>query len=299
MSVYFRVSPAIRTALIFMLTFAPQLLAALHAEMLENIEYGLAGSTPLSLDARIPEGNGPFPAAIIVHGGAWVAGDRTKSVAPLFQPLADAHIATFSISYRLAKPGHEAFSLPANLTQILTFGLASEDVRHAVAFVKEHAAEYRVDPDRIALIGESAGAQLAAMAALRPGHNGAVRAVVALYCPSDLAKLMETSPWIPDKVHERLQESTMGTMLTAGLRELSPVTWVNKQAPPFLLIHGTGDSFVPFEQSEEFCDRLHAAGGKCELYKVKDGGHGLKNWESDKQTKYKEHMVKWLEKELK
>ena len=83
------------------------------------------------------------------------------------------------------------------------------------------------------------------------------------------------------------------------LAEASPVMHVNSEAPPFLLIHGTGDSFVPLEQSEEFCDRLHAAGGKCELYKIKDGGHGLKRWEADKQTKYKEHMVKWLAKELK
>ena len=107
----------------------------------------------LHLDASIPAGDGPFPAAILVHGGGWVRGDRRMEVQPLFQPLSDARIAWFSISYRLA-------------TDPLLFGAAVNDVESAVRFVKAHAAEYRVDPARLALIGESAGGQLAAMAAL-------------------------------------------------------------------------------------------------------------------------------------
>jgi acetyl esterase len=287
-------SPAIPFALFLMTTFASQL----HAELRENIEYGQAGGTRLSLDARIPEGAGPFPAAIIVHGGAWVAGDGRNSVLPLFQPLADARIATFSISYRLAKRGPDGFTLPGNISQILTLGTASDDVRQAVAYVKSHATEYRVDPDRIALIGESAGAQLASMAALRPGPNGAVRTVVALYGPSDLVKLAQTSVWIPDNIRESVKGSAFESMLFGGLREFSPVTWVSRQSPPFLLIHGTADTLVPFDQSQDLCDKLHAAGVRCEIYPVKGGRHGLRWWESEGRTNYKEHMVRWLEHEL-
>ena len=70
----------------------------------------------------------------------------------------------------------------------LHLGAAENDVRRAVAFVKEHASEYRVNPNKIVLIGESAGGQLAAMAALRPDPGGAVQGVVAFYTPSDLSK---------------------------------------------------------------------------------------------------------------
>jgi acetyl esterase len=276
------------------LTFA----LPLSAELREDIEYGQAGGTRLSLDARIPEGHGPFPAVIIVHGGAWVAGNRRGSVQPLFQPLEDAHIASFSISYRLAKGGPEGFKLPASIPQLLKFGTAVDDVRQAVAYVKSHAAEYQVDPERIALLGESAGAQLASMAALKPGREGKVRAVVALYGPSDMAKLATTSDWIPDAVRDSLKGTMFSSVLMGALNEFSPVNAVSKDAPPFLLIHGTEDPFVPFSQSEELCGKLHAAGASCKIIPVKDGGHGLIKWESAGHTEYKKQMVRWLKHEL-
>jgi dipeptidyl aminopeptidase/acylaminoacyl peptidase len=68
--------------------------------------------------------------------------------------------------------------------------------------------------------------------------------------------------------------------------------------PPFLLIHGTADSLVPFEQSVEFCNKARKAGGSCELYPVAGGGHGIRWWEADHLTAYKQHMLAWLEKEL-
>lgn len=285
----------IRTLLIpLVITSAAQI----HADLRENIEYGRAGESSLKLDARIPEGRGPFAAAIIVHGGAWVTGDRRRSVEPLFQPLADAHIATFSISYRLAKAGPDGFSLPKNIAQMLTVGTQIDDVRRAVAYVKSHAEDYRIDPDRIALIGESAGAQLASMAALRPDTGGEVRAVVALYGPNDLVKLIQSSTWIPDSIRQVFEGTAFEKFLFAGLRDLSPVYWVSRDSPPFLLIHGTADTLVPFEQSEELCDKLRAAGVRCELYPVPGGHHGLRWWEADGRTAYKEHMVRWLQDEL-
>ena len=277
-----------------MTAFTPHI----HSQLRENIEYGQAGGTSLRLDARVPDGTGPYPAALIVHGGAWVAGDRRTSVLPLFQPLSDARIATFSISYRLAGPGPEGFKMSKDVAQILTLGTAIDDVRHAVAFVKSHAAEYRVDPDRVALIGESAGAQLASMAALRPGTQGAVRGVVAFYGPSDLVKFVQTSVWIPENIRRSLKGSAMEKLLFAGLRDLSPVTWANQGAPPFLLIHGTADTLVPFDQSQELCSKLRDAGVRCDLYAVKGGNHGLRRWESVGLTDYKDQMVAWLRQTL-
>src|SRR5581483_1006984 len=255
-----------------------------RAELRENIEYGQAGGVSLRLDAEIPRGAGPFPAAIIVHGGAWVTGDRRWNVQPLFRPLTDAGFAWFSISYRLAD-------------NVAMFGDAVQDVEQAVRYVHAHAAEFHVDPDRVALIGESAGAQLAAMAALN-ASPGDVRAVVSLYGPTDLVTLAKTSKQIPESVRRSVQGTPFESMLLAGLAQLSPINHVRGDMPPFLLIHGTSDSLVPFQQSVQFCEKAREAGGACELYPVSGGGHGIHWWEASHLTAYKQHMVRWLEREM-
>jgi acetyl esterase len=264
-----------------------------YAENLKDVEYARAGKTSLRFDAHIPDGSGPFAAVILVHGGAWVAGDRTNNVQPLFQPLSDAGFAWFSISYRLA--GDVARNPVGTAMQL---GTAESDVRKAVAFVREHAAEYRVNPNKIALLGESAGGQLAAMAALRPGSDSSVQGVVAFYTPSDLGTLVRTSSMIPDGVRDAVKGTLFDDLLMAGLTEFSPLNAVSPSAPPFLMIHGTDDNVVPFAQSERFCDKLRASGVACELYPVKGGGHGIRSWESLRLTDYKSSMVRWLQRTL-
>src|SRR5690348_1674174 len=101
-----------------------------------DIECSRISGAPLLLDAAIPRGTGSFPAIIVVHGGGWVRGDRRTDVQPLFEPLSAAGFAWFSISYRL-------------MTDVTQFGDAIEDVKSAIRYVKRHAAEYQVDPDRI------------------------------------------------------------------------------------------------------------------------------------------------------
>lgn len=268
-------------------------MTAAKAEELKDIEYAQAGNVSLKLDAHIPEGNGPFAAAILVHGGAWVTGDRLNNVRWLFEPLEKAGFAWFSISYRLAG---DATKNPIGMATKL--GAAQGDVRHAIAFVKEHAAEYRVNPNKIALIGESAGGQLAAMAALKPDENGDVAAVVALYTPTDLAMLARTTALIPDDVRDAMKGKMIDNLLMMGLAQFSPINAIGKSSPPFLMIHGTDDTVVPIAQSERFCDKLRASGGTCEVYPVNEGGHGMRGWEYYKLTDYKAHMVEWLEKAL-
>jgi acetyl esterase len=268
------------------------------AKSYDNVEFGHAGGSSLQLDASVPDGPGPYPAIIIVHGGAWVAGDRKRSVEPLFEPLSAAGFAWFSISYRLANVGDPG-SMPTNIASMAGLGAAVDDVRQAVTYVKKHASEYRIDPDHIALVGESAGAQLASMAALKPASGGAVQAVVAFYSPSDMAKLLETTPRVPDALRQVIKGSPFGDLLLASLRDLSPVNWVQKDSPPFLLIHGTEDRLVPFEQSKQMCDAMRMAGASCEVYAVNGGGHGLRWWESERDlTAYKQVMIRWLDSKL-
>jgi acetyl esterase len=222
-----------------------------------------------------------------VHGGAWVAGDRRWNVEPLFDPLSDAGFAWFSINYRLT-------------TNIAEFGVAIDDVVTAVRFVRAHAAEYGVDPCRIALVGESAGGQLAAMAALRLDPTEQVQTVVALYAPTDLVSLAKDSDYIPKSLRDSVRGTPWEGLVLAGLAELSPVNQVRSGMPPFLLIHGTSDALVPYSQSVTFCERLRAAGDNCDLFAVPGGGHGIRWWEAYPKLAqpYKRKMVDWLQQQL-
>ena len=254
------------------------------SDLKTDVQYAVVDGVSLRLDASIPDGIQNAPGVIIVHGGAWVAGDRKIDVAPLFQPLTDAGFAWFSIDYRLA----------TNLTQ---FGVAIEDVESAVRFVKTHAAEFHVDPNKIAFVGESAGGQLAAMAALRGGPDVSVKAVVALYAPMDLVTLLKTSNYVPAQLRDAVVGSPWERMILAGLAGLSPIDNVRPDMPPFLFIHGTADPLVPFRQSAEMCSRMHAAGASCEIYPVEGAGHGIRWWPANAMG-YKQKLISWLKQQL-
>lgn len=247
----------------------------------QNIVYSHAGDANLSMDGELPtQGEGPYPAVILVHGGGWIRGDRTTTVQPLFQPLRDAGFAWFSISYRLA----------ADYVEI---GSAMHDVLAAGHFLRDHATEYNIDPNRIAVMGESAGGHLATMAALE--EPKLFSAVVAFYSPTNLIELAQTSSFVPEQIRDVLKNSALGPLLRMHLKSLSPVDKVRPDAPPFLLIHGTSDVVVPEEQSKEFQRRLKDAGVPCELITVKGAGHGMRYWDRyESASHWRSQMVDWL-----
>src|SRR6185436_17289547 len=114
-----------------------------QTDVQKGVEYGKPGGHSLLLDVHVPDGPGPFPAAILVHGGGFDGGSRATNMAPTFQPLADAGFAWFSIDYRMAPE----FRFPE----------ANEDIDTAIKWVKANARTYRVDAAKIVLAGESAG----------------------------------------------------------------------------------------------------------------------------------------------
>jgi acetyl esterase len=267
-----------------LVTLMAAALLPVYAADFRNIEYGRAGDVSLRMDAHIPPGKGPHAAAILVHGGGWIRGDREWNVQPLFTPLSQAGIAWFSISYRLA-------------TDMINFGVAVDDVRQAVRYLHENSARYNIDPNRIALIGESAGAHLSSLAALADPKS--VAAVVSLYSPNDLELLARTSPAVPAQIRAAVEGSGFAELLLGHLRSLSPIQHVTRNAPPFLLMHGTADSVVPFEQSLRMQERMRAAGAQCDLIPIKGGGHGIRFWDrSASQAVWRQELVSWLRTKL-
>ena len=203
--------------------------ATIHAATLTNIEYGKAGGEILKLDACIPDGPGPFPAVILIHGGSWTGGDKSPgrandSMSNMFDALTRGGFAWFAINYRLAPK----YRYPADL----------DDVTTSIRWVKEHAGEYHVDPKRVAISGHSAGGHLAALAAVRANTADQVAAVVCFSTPFDLVG----TPKIGDPMNPGLVPlfgfTNLTTKSVAIEDEASPITYVKSGLPPFLILQG-------------------------------------------------------------
>ena len=151
----------------------------------QDIEYKSVDGKALKLDASVPEGKGPFPAAILVHGGSWGRGDKRSYVTPLFEPLTAAGYVWFSIDYRQ--------------TPEFQFPTQTDDLISAIEWVRAHADEYQVDTSRLVLIGESAGGQMVAYVGARYGQELGIAAVVDFYGPNDMvvqgAKTKKERAW--------------------------------------------------------------------------------------------------------
>jgi acetyl esterase len=262
------------------------------AEMRRDIEFGRAPDregkpVSLKLDVSIPAGHGPFPAAIIVHGGGWEAGDKAiEWVQPLFGPLTDADFVWFSINYRVSPQA--------------PFPAMYEDVTAAIRWIRKHAAEYKVDPKRLALIGESAGGHLVALAGARGKGDTAVAAVVDFYGPADLVRqVAERDHGDYTAMAKRMLRASPDATTEQLMRDASPIRYVHRGMPPFLFIHGTEDRSVPFNQSPLMCDAMKSAGVACEVIAVEGAPHGMSNWEKSAAFQaYKPKMVAWLVKTL-
>lgn len=220
------------------------------------------GFRPLHMDLHIPEGAGPFPVVLWVHGGGWQSGSRLEVPEP---------IAPFGLHERLVRRGYAVADVDYRLAREAQYPAQLVDVQAAIRWLRHHAAQLRLDTDRFAALGESAGAQLAAMAGLAGEGDAAIQAVVFWYGPADFLTLRDidsatTSPAVllGGPIRERLDFA----------RSASPVHRVHPGAPPFLCMYGTADQVVPAaEQSEQLADALRAVGVRCDLHPVPGADH--------------------------
>jgi alpha-L-fucosidase 2 len=255
----------------------------------DGVTYGKAGGEKLTMDYYAPSGAGPHPVAIIIHGGGFVEGtSKNGSEAYCADFLAPAGYSVFSINYRLAPK----YPYPAML----------HDVERAIRFIRHNSSQWNADPERIALVGGSAGGYLSNLAGLlnAPGDKSAadpvdresasVQAVVTLFGPSDFRG---------HPVNKHV-EALLGAAIrekgeAAALAEASPITHVTKDAPPFLFIHGDKDEAVPFSESTNLQDALQTAGVRADLIRIPNGPHATGSWyKVSGVPEWERQMTEWL-----
>lgn len=256
-----------------------------------DVVYTKAGGVALKLDmARPAQGDGPFPAVLVIHGGGWSAGNKADSRGALVEFARRGYVAV-SPQYRFA---------PKNL-----FPAQVHDVKAAVRWLKAHAKEYQVDPDHVGAVGFSAGGHLALMLGLTGPSDGLegetsatapdskIQAVVNYFGPTDLA-----ATDIPDATLPILKDFLGGSAKDKPKEtsQASPLTHVSKGDAPVLTFQGTKDPLVPHTQATKLADAMTAAGvpGRVEL--LVGASHG---WGGDDLDHTKTETFAFFDKYLK
>ncbi|MFY2558311.1 alpha/beta hydrolase fold domain-containing protein [Corallococcus terminator] len=237
----------------------------------QTVRFAVVEGRELYADVFLPEASAARarPAVLYLHGGGWRGGERghARAWADFFTARGYALI---SLDYRLFPPA--------------TGLKAPGDVKCGIRWVKDHAATYGIDPDRLVLFGESAGGHLATLAGYTVGEprlasscapgDTSVAAIIGFYAPGDLVAHAASDPaplegftGVPLEGHRELYEL------------LSPIHHVGPRSPPTLLLHGGADSVVPLDASRALAARLAQAGVPHALFTLPYAEHGFDIWD--------------------
>jgi acetyl esterase/lipase len=220
----------------------------------EEVTYTpVSWPAPLKASLYQPKGEGPWPAVLLVYGGSWSSADHRWQMKLLARKLAGRGYVVMIAAYR----GTPEFRYPAPV----------EDLREALRWLRAHAADYRVNPQKVASYGFSAGGHLAAFLGTPDAPPDArVQAVVAASAPLDLT-LFPGGEILPRFLGATYRENP------ELFRAASPITYVSSEDPPVFLYHGTDDRTVSPEHSRVFKAALDRAGVRNELHWVEGRGH--------------------------
>jgi len=248
-----------------------------------DIEYVPSGGKSRSLDLYVPEKTeGKLPLIVWIHGGAWLGGD--KQGCPAVRFLSKGYVVA-SINYRLSQ---EAI-FPAQI----------EDCKAAIRWLRANADKYHIDPDRIGVWGSSAGGHLVALLGTSGDvkqlegdqgnlkYSSRVQAVCDWFGPTDFTKI----GGFPSNIKHDAPDSPESKLIGGPVLEnkeksakANPITYITKNAPPFLILHGDKDMTVPHNQSELLYEALKKAGVDVTFHTVKGGGHGFGGPEINKMV---------------
>ena len=247
----------------------------------QGIEYSNPDNQHLQVNlARPKEASGKLPAVLCIHGGGFRAGKRER---------------WDNLCKQLAERGYVAATATYRLAPKYQFPAAVHDVKAAVRWLRANADKYHIDPERIGVVGDSAGGHLAQYLGVtgdvpslegdggNPGQSSRVTCVVNYYGPSDLTKsygksvdAAEVLPlWLGGDATKEHRKHIVA----------SPLYWVTPSAAPTLLLHGTEDPYVNYEQAGWIYDKLKAADVEVELLTLQGAGHGFKGEDAEKAEK--------------
>ncbi len=260
-----------------------------------NVEYARVAGRRLRLDVHLPlrTDGGLRPAVIQVHGGGWVVGDKREQGRPLLAHLSAHGFVGFNVNYRLSPSA----TFPDHLV----------DIKRAIAWVREHAAENGVDPSFVAVTGGSAGGHLVAMAALtagqarfQPGFETAdtsVQAAIPLYGIYDLInRNARHAPGFHDLVLEPLVIKALLADEPEKFVDASPMTHVGPDAPPFFVIHGDRDTMAPLADARDFVAELRKVSHEPVLFaEIAGGQHAFDVFLSPRSLPVIQGVTRFLE----
>lgn len=246
----------------------------------ENLDYVGTGNPRQALDLFLPKDHSgdsePLPLIVFIHGGGWAKGDKASGGRRITEFVESGDYVGASVGYRLT----DEAQWPAQI----------HDCKAAIRWLRANAAEYGIDPDRIAVWGTSAGGHLVAMLGVTgdvAGFEGEVGSnldtssevtcVVNFFGPSELLTMSDHPSRIDHDAPDSPESKLVGGTLQENpdiAKNASPIHWVSAADEPSLIVHGTKDELVPYPQSVDFEKALEKAGVTTVLLTVEGGGHG-------------------------
>jgi acetyl esterase/lipase len=243
-----------------------------------DLPYVTGGHERQKLDLFVPPGTAPRPLVAIIHGGGWKHGSKENPRA--LAELLEAGFAVASLNYRLSQ--HAVF--PAQL----------EDCKAAIRWLRAHATAHGLDPARIGVWGGSAGGHLAALLGVTGGTrefdvgenlgvSSRVQAVCDWYGPTDFLQMDAQAAHLAKAMKHNPATSPESLLIGGAIqahpdrvRRANPITYVSRDAAPFLIYHGDADTSVPVGQSQLLADALRRAGAEVTFEIIPGDGHGLR-----------------------
>ena len=256
----------------FFLNICSSTLAADSYVQHKNIVYAETAGVGLLMDVFVPKEKKNGLAIVDIASGAWHS-DRSKindhKLSRTFEYMCERGFVVFAL-----RPGSITnFSCPEML----------KNIRTGIKWIKSHSKEYQINPDKLGLMGASAGGHLACLTALTADDSTRVSAAGIFFPPTDLINY-ETTITDEKKIKRwemlkhllafpRINPEISSQKLNDKLKEISPAYHVTEKAPPFLLIHGDADEAVPLKQSQILLEKLKENNIPAELIIKKGGGH--------------------------